>query len=1052
MSIIKAGTYRWNDVLTQPPYDVGGQTVSVNLTVSTAIDSATAQAIKKQLEAEGFQADFVVQDYSFVCAYSALRVYVHNDENYAYFILSYETPNVSFEPYDPVVEQIAPALLFGGSEAYHLQFGWGHPWYQTITIPYDQDVSDEFELWFTANTVEPKIIKAGTYRFNEWLSPPAATIEQSVAFTCKAVVAGVGTLDCVCTGISVEYSNGNAYGTPTVGFIVYGITPDVGYPPGASFKVYWSEDGAWNTQYGGDVLQTITIPYDQYVSDEFYEWFAVNAKVYTTISGTWIIKDIPSFDNELLECVNFISNGKTYLAFLLHMGSTESEIFYAYSESGTDQAYIDWCYDSEGNEVLYVWSNNAYKTIEFVGEQSVSQQFVDWLTANATRLGIDFSTLKSLTILEGVVTQIADANGNVVWYRPNAHQHIFGAWVTITPATCTTDGLARRTCSGDGCGHYEEQTIPATGHKHGEPVLTREPTCTKPAEYAVYCTVCNTEVDRYEDDGEFAEHIPDGGKVTKEATCDTAGEYTYYCRECGTWVKTDIIPAFGHTWGSPYYSSEFSSGYGQKCATCGELQELAYVECDHPESAYHESIITSPSCTTTGSKTCSCDVCNQSWSVSIPALEHSYTSSVTAPTCTAKGFTKYICSRCNHTYTDNETAALGHKSGNPVCVREATCTVAPEYAVYCTVCGVELDRYEDDGGLLEHVADGGRVTTQPTCMATGIRKYYCRECSTWIRDEVVPATGHSYTSKVTAPTCTAKGYTTHTCSKCGHSYTDTETAALGHNGGTPVRVREATCTVPAQYAVYCTRCSVEIDRYENDGEFAEHTPNEGVVTTNPTCVATGIRKYHCSKCSTWIKDETVAATGIHTYSSVVTEPTCTDGGYTTHTCTVCGHSYTDNETDPDGHSWGVNGGWVTDVAATCTRGGTEKHTCSSCGKVETRATEPLGHNYEYDYTEDATCESGGYDVYTCTRCGDWYMANETEPNGHDFSDGWVTEKEATCEETGTERKTCATCGYYEERDIPLADHDYEAIEDSSQSSGYIGVCRVCGHVEEDHAP
>ena len=853
MSIIKAGTYRWNDVLTQPPYDVGGQTVSVNLTVSTAIDSATAQAIKKQLEAEGFQADFVVQDYSFVCAYSALRVYVHNDENYAYFILSYETPNVSFEPYDPVVEQIAPALLFGGSEAYHLQFGWGHPWYQTITIPYDQDVSDEFELWFTANTVEPKIIKAGTYRFNEWLSPPAATIEQSVAFTCKAVVAGVGTLDCVCTGISVEYSNGNAYGTPTVGFIVYGITPDVGYPPGASFKVYWSEDGAWNTQYGGDVLQTITIPYDQYVSDEFYEWFAVNAKVYTTISGTWIIKDIPSFDNELLECVNFISNGKTYLAFLLHMGSTESEIFYAYSESGTDQAYIDWCYDSEGNEVLYVWSNNAYKTIEFVGEQSVSQQFVDWLTANATRLGIDFSTLKSLTILEGVVTQIADANGNVVWYRPNAHQHIFGAWVTITPATCTTAGLARRTCSGDGCGHYEEQTIPATGHKHGEPVLTREPTCTKPAEYAVDCTVCNTEVDRYEDDGEFAEHIADGGRVTTQPTCTATGIRKYYCRECSTWIRDEVVPATGH----------------------------------------------------------------------------SYTSKVTAPTCTAKGYTTHTCTVCGHSYTDNETDPNGHYWG----------------------------------------VNGGWATVTPaTCESKGTEKHTCNTCGL-VETRDIPATGHNYTSKVTAPTCLAKGYTTHTCSVCNHSYTDGEQSALGHDPGTPVHVREATCTVPAQYVVYCTRCNIEIDRYENDGEFAEHIADGGRITKYATCTTTGTYTYRCRECDTWLRDEVIAE---------------------------------------------------------------------------------LGHDYQYDYTEDATCTDGGYDVFTCTRCKDWYTANDTDPNGHDFSDGWVTEKEATCEETGTERRTCATCSYYEERDIPLADHDYEAIEDSSQSSGYIGVCRVCGHVYEDY--
>ncbi len=33
----------------------------------------------------------------------------------------------------------------------------------------------------------------------------------------------------------------------------------------------------------------------------------------------------------------------------------------------------------------------------------------------------------------------------------------------------------------------------------------------------------------------------------------------------------------------------------------------------------------------------------------------------------------------------------------------------------------------------------------------------------------------------------------------------------------------------------------------------------------------------------------------HSYESVVTPPTCVNGGYTTHTCTLCGDEYTDSE-------------------------------------------------------------------------------------------------------------------------------------------------------------
>ena len=40
--------------------------------------------------------------------------------------------------------------------------------------------------------------------------------------------------------------------------------------------------------------------------------------------------------------------------------------------------------------------------------------------------------------------------------------HSYGEWVVDTPATCTTAGQKKRTCTE--CGHVETQEIPATGH------------------------------------------------------------------------------------------------------------------------------------------------------------------------------------------------------------------------------------------------------------------------------------------------------------------------------------------------------------------------------------------------------------------------------------------------------------------------------------------------------------------------------------------------------------------------------------------------------------
>ena len=51
-------------------------------------------------------------------------------------------------------------------------------------------------------------------------------------------------------------------------------------------------------------------------------------------------------------------------------------------------------------------------------------------------------------------------------------------------------------------------------------------------------------------------------------------------------------------------------------------------------------------------------------------------------------------------------------------------------------------------------------------------------------------------------------------------------------------------------------------------------------------------------------EETQPTEHQHSYTQTITEPTCTDMGYTTHTCD-CGDSFTDNQIEPLGHSYVV---------------------------------------------------------------------------------------------------------------------------------------------------
>ena len=156
---------------------------------------------------------------------------------------------------------------------------------------------------------------------------------------------------------------------------------------------------------------------------------------------------------------------------------------------------------------------------------------------------------------------------------------------------------------------------------------------------------------------------------------------------------------------------------------------------------------------------------------------------------------------------------------------------------------------------------------------------------------------HSYTSIVTAPTCTEKGHTTHTCA-CGDSYVDSYTDALGHSYGTWKQTKAPTCTAKGTEVRTCTRCNASETRdITSLGHAIVHHAAKAA-----TCTEKGWAAYDtCSRCDYSTYKE-IAATGHH-HNAVVTAPTCTAKGYTTHTCNTCGNSYKDSYTNALGHSY-----------------------------------------------------------------------------------------------------------------------------------------------------
>ena len=202
------------------------------------------------------------------------------------------------------------------------------------------------------------------------------------------------------------------------------------------------------------------------------------------------------------------------------------------------------------------------------------------------------------------------------------------------------------------------------------------------------------------------------------------------------------------------------------------------------------------------------------------------------------------------------------------------------------------------------------------------------------------------------------------------------------------------------------------------GAFSRVTATAYYLTNKPTWTEDVLQNYGGN--ITWVLDCIE-----HSYETIVTEPTCTEQGFITYTCSECGDSYVIDEVAALGHGYEAI---VTEP--TCTEQGHTTYTCSKCGdSYVTDEMEALGHSYEAGVTEQPTCTERGYTTYTCSKCGDRYVADETEALGHTY--------ESDINEEGESTYTCITCGesYTEAISSTL---QYVIAEDHVRVTGYTG--------------
>ena len=236
-----------------------------------------------------------------------------------------------------------------------------------------------------------------------------------------------------------------------------------------------------------------------------------------------------------------------------------------------------------------------------------------------------------------------------------------------------------------------------------------------------------------------------------------------------------------------------------------------------------------------------------------------------------------------------------------------------------------------------------------------------------------------------------------------------------------------------------------------------HSWDSGVVTKQPTCTEAGTKTYTCTSCGK-TKTTEIAATGHqHTEIRNKKEATCKAEGYTGDTyCTDCETKVSSGQEIPKtDHTW--DNGKVT-TEATCEHTGVRTYTCSVCGETKEEETPKTDHTYDDGtVTKKPTCIETGIKTYTCTVCQKT-KTEEIPATGHQHTE-IRDEKEATCTETGYTGDTyCKDCGtkLSSGEVISKKAHDYE-VKDRQKptctTDGYVlSVCKACGDEKQEVLP
>ena len=627
------------------------------------------------------------------------------------------------------------------------------------------------------------------------------------------------------------------------------------------------------------------------------------------------------------------------------------------------------------------------------------------------------------------------------------------AYTYCTRATCdailTIDGVDVSLNGWTKTGNPEKYTIPALGHRYGEPTWTWEGNPADGYTSATATFVCandNSHTVTLTDSGLAVERIepvhPENGKIIYTATVTFNGTDYSDTKEVAIVeghhpVKVDAHDATCEAAGNREYWVCNDDGCGKLFLDANALVETTLADVTIPALGHNYVNPTwtwTPNGNLYSAATLTFTCANDEMHTQTP--EVTLNSVQTDPDCTNAGKIVYTATATfdGETYTDTKEVALA-KTGHtlvPTAAQDADCLTAGNIAYWtCSTCHLI---FSDADARYEITAD----------------------------DTVIPALGHTYdyahaTYNWSADhaSCTA----TATCIRC--TATDTET-----KDSTNVVKIEATCeaqgirvyTADFDNENFATQTYDELIPANGHGNAV---PREGQANT---CEAAGWEAYWtCSVCGKLFSDEELT----HEIANPIVLP-------------VLGHTWDYAHVDYD---WSDSEPYTCTATVTCTRD--ESHTkevtgsvtitasteanCTTDGSRVYTATFPADTNIPND-TKTATTAALGHDFtasldrshvvdathhnYKCVRCDAYGVGTgaDAQVGGSvecTFQGDWLVSENESCTEPGSEWRPCAWCSNKETRARDALQHQVFTVAAQAATCVAIGnraykYCERCG--------